>query len=153
MHCTEVLTTQVNHFASLTKWLRFRLQTKWLWFWILLLSPKLQIWSLLRARSSLTFRQTIECGVTLKLVRDMLITCSYFLLLCSLYASVWLCFRHHKFKTFLVLDLMISGFVKFVFICNKFKDKIPQSYGDSSSVLQKKTSSLTYNRRLKKLPI
>ena len=79
-----------------------------LWVRIPLLSLKLQIWSLLRARSSLTFRQTIECGVTLKLVRDMLITYSYFLLLCSLYASVWLCFRYHKFKTFLVLDLMIS---------------------------------------------
>ena len=31
---------------------------------------------LLRARSSLTFRQTIECGFTLKLVRDMIITYS-----------------------------------------------------------------------------
>ena len=35
---------------------------------------KLQIWCLLRARISLTFRQTIECGFTLKLVRDMIIT-------------------------------------------------------------------------------
>ena len=41
-----------------------------------LLSLKLQIWRLLRARSSLTFRQTIECGFTLKLVRDMIITYS-----------------------------------------------------------------------------
>ena len=43
-----------------------------------LLSLKLQIWRLLRARSiltfSLTFRQTIECMFTLKLVLDMIIT-------------------------------------------------------------------------------
>ena len=32
------------------------------------------MWHLLRARSSLTFRQTIECGFTLKLVRDMITT-------------------------------------------------------------------------------
>ena len=38
---------------------------------------KLQIWRLLRARSSLTFRQTIECRFTLKLVRDMIITYSH----------------------------------------------------------------------------
>ena len=40
---------------------------------ITLLSLKLQIWRLLRGRSSLTFRQTIECRFTLKLVRDMII--------------------------------------------------------------------------------
>ena len=50
------------------------LRTKWLWVRILLLSLKLQIWRLPRARSSLTFRQTIECRFTLKLVRDMIIT-------------------------------------------------------------------------------
>ena len=38
-----------------------------------------QIWRLLRARSSLTFRQTIECGFTLKLVRDMIIAYSEFI--------------------------------------------------------------------------
>ena len=48
----------------------------WLWVRIALLSLKLQIWCLLRARSFLTFRQTIECGFTLKLVRDMIITYS-----------------------------------------------------------------------------
>ena len=41
-----------------------------------LLSLKLQIWRLLRTRSSLTFNQTIECSFTLKLVRDMIITYS-----------------------------------------------------------------------------
>ena len=53
-----------------------RLRTKLLWIRILLLPHKLQIWCLLQARSSLIFRQTIERGLTLKLVRDMIITCS-----------------------------------------------------------------------------
>ena len=42
------------------KWLTFRLRTKWLWVRIPLQPVKLQIWRLLRTRSSLTFRQTIE---------------------------------------------------------------------------------------------
>ena len=50
-----------------------RLRTTWLWVRISLLLLKLQIWRLLRARSSLTFRQTIGCGSTLKLIRDMII--------------------------------------------------------------------------------
>ena len=62
--------------ASFAKWLSVRLRTKWLWVRILLLSLKLQIWHLLLARSSLTFRQTIEWGFTLKLKRDMIITYS-----------------------------------------------------------------------------
>ena len=43
-----------------------------------LLSLKLQIWILLRARSFLTFRQTIESRFSLKLVRDMIIVHSQF---------------------------------------------------------------------------
>ena len=43
-----------------------------------LLTLQLPIWQLLRARSSLTFRQTIECGFTLKLVGDMIITYSQY---------------------------------------------------------------------------
>ena len=39
-----------------------------------MLSLKLQIWRLLRAKCSLTIRQTIECGFTLNLVRDMINT-------------------------------------------------------------------------------
>ena len=62
--------------ASLAKWLSVRLQTKWLRVRVSLLSLKPQIWYLLRARSFLTFRQTIECGFSLKLVRDMIITYS-----------------------------------------------------------------------------
>ena len=62
--------------TSMAKWLSIRLRNKWLWIRISLLSLKLQIWHLLRARSSLTFRQTIECGLTVKPVRDMIITYS-----------------------------------------------------------------------------
>ena len=64
--------------ASLAKWLSIRLRTKWLWVRISLLSFELQMWRLLRARSSLTFRQTTECVFTLKLVRGMIITYSCF---------------------------------------------------------------------------
>ena len=53
------------------------LRTTWLWVRIPLLSLKLEIWHLLRARSSLTFWQTIECGFTLKLVCDTIITDSH----------------------------------------------------------------------------
>ena len=42
----------------------------------MLLSLELQKWRLLRARSSLIFRQTMECWFFLKLVRDMIITYS-----------------------------------------------------------------------------
>ena len=72
----------LNHLAklaSLAKWLSVCLQTKWLWVRILFLSLKLQIGRLLLAMSSLTFRQTIECGFTLKLVRDMIITYSHWI--------------------------------------------------------------------------
>ena len=53
-----------------------RLWSKWLGVRIPLLSLKLQICRLHRARSSLIFRQTMECGFTLKLVRDIIITYS-----------------------------------------------------------------------------
>ena len=62
----------LKHLAKLTmivcQW------TKWLWVQILLLSLKPQIWQLLRARCSLTFRQTIDCRFTVKLVCDKIIT-------------------------------------------------------------------------------
>ena len=47
----------LNHLASLAKWLRVCLWTKWLWVRVQLQSLKLQISCLLRARSSLTFRK------------------------------------------------------------------------------------------------
>ena len=67
----------------MAKWLRFRLRINWLRVRILLLSVKPQIWRLLRARSSLTFRLNIECGFTLKLVRDMIITYSHLRTICK----------------------------------------------------------------------
>ena len=48
---------QLNHLASLTKWLSFCLWTKWLWIQVRLHSLNFQISRLLRARSSLMFRQ------------------------------------------------------------------------------------------------
>ena len=42
---------------SLAKWLSVRLRTEWFWVWVQLQSLHLQISCLLRARSSLTFRQ------------------------------------------------------------------------------------------------
>ena len=50
------------------------LRTKWFYGRISLLSLKPQIWHLLRATSSVTFRQTTEWGFTLKLLRDRIIT-------------------------------------------------------------------------------
>ena len=41
-----------------------------MWVRISLLALKLQLWRLLRGRSSLTFMQTIECGFSLILVCD-----------------------------------------------------------------------------------
>ena len=68
-----IITYRVWIHSKTRKWLSVRLRTKWLWVWISLLSLKSQIWLLLRARSSLTFRETIESGFTLKLIRDMII--------------------------------------------------------------------------------
>ena len=56
-------------------WLNVHLRTKWLWVRVPLQSLKLQIFHLFGERSSLPFRQiTIECGFTLKHVRDMIRT-------------------------------------------------------------------------------
>ena len=52
-YCTQ----PCGHMASLAKWLRLPLQTKWLWVRILLLSLKLHISHLFQVRSSLTLRQ------------------------------------------------------------------------------------------------
>ena len=73
--------------TSLDKCLSFRLRTKWLWVRIPLLSLKLQIWHLPRARSSLTFRQAIECGSPLKL------TCTWH----DNNIQTWLNAKHLKF--------------------------------------------------------
>ena len=44
--------------------------------YVIIMPPKLQIWRLLRAKSLLTFRQTIEGRFILKLLRDMIVTYS-----------------------------------------------------------------------------
>ena len=65
-----------NHLAKLAFFKKRplgRLRTKWLWVQTPLPSLKLQILRLLQARSSLTFKQTIECRFTLKLVCDLII--------------------------------------------------------------------------------
>ena len=72
----QVLTTQLNRLVSSAKWLSVHLPTKWLWIRIPLLLLKLQIWRLLRARSSLNFGQTTYFGFTLRLVRYTITTYS-----------------------------------------------------------------------------
>ena len=52
-----VLKRTLNHLAKLAKWFSVRLRTKWFWVRVQLQSLHLQISRLLRARSSLTFRQ------------------------------------------------------------------------------------------------
>ena len=73
----QVLRRQLNHLASLAKWLSVHLWTKWFWVWFQLQSLKLEILHLLWARSSLTFRQ-LYCGFTLKRLNDMTRTYSQF---------------------------------------------------------------------------
>ena len=69
---TQELRTQLNHLASLAKWLSVRLRTKWFRVRVQLGSLPLKSLHLLRGRSSWTFRQLyIECRFTLKYVRDM----------------------------------------------------------------------------------
>ena len=82
-HVTYEFHSESTLYSLDYKWLNVRLRTKSLWVRITLLSLKLQIWHLLRARSSLTFRYTIECGFTLKLVREMIITYSQEVLFCK----------------------------------------------------------------------
>ena len=70
-------------------WLSVRLRTKWFWVRIQLQSLKLQISCLLRARSFLDIQATIECGFTLKHIRDMTRTYSYKLDFLQFYVYVF----------------------------------------------------------------
>ena len=72
----DVLTTQLNHLASLAKWLTVCSLTKWLWVRILLQSLKFRISRLPSSKEFLHIQATIECGFTLKRVRDMIRTYS-----------------------------------------------------------------------------
>ena len=56
----------------MARWWSVRLWTKWLWVGVPLLSHELKISRLFWAKSSLTFRQ-LNCGFTLKRVRNMII--------------------------------------------------------------------------------
>ena len=98
----------LNHLAklaSLTKWLSVRLRTKCLWVRIPLLSLKLQIWPLLRARSSLTFRQTIECRLTLKLVLGMIIIYSQIIS-----SNIFIMIRNFLFNTLIPFCVVVNSF-------------------------------------------
>ena len=53
----ELIKRTLNQFNHLAKWLSVRSWTTWLWIRVQLQSLKLQISRLLRARSSLTFKQ------------------------------------------------------------------------------------------------
>ena len=81
-------------FEPIATWLSVRLRTKWLWFWIPLLTRKLQIWHLLRARSCLTSREIIKYRFTLKLERDMIISYSHWKL-CFVEKSLQI-FKKHE---------------------------------------------------------
>ena len=94
----------LNHLTKLSKSLSFRLRTKWLWVWMPLLSLKPRIWRLLRARSSLTFRKTVECRFILKLVPDMIITYSK--------SGVFNFIVHFKF--FYIVTARLKSFVTFI---------------------------------------
>ena len=102
---------------NLAKWLSVHLQTKWLWVRIMLLSLKLQIWCLLQARSSLTFRRTLECRFSLEFVCDIIITYNSFsgftcsLILISLTISPLQCSRYFflsHLSSLIVLDFVLS---------------------------------------------
>ena len=82
----------------------------WLWVRIPLLSLKLQIWRLLRARSSLTFRQTIECRFTLKLVHDFIITYSLTEMALEIDVSIFKDALLYAYNLLLATD----GFLKFL---------------------------------------
>ena len=99
--------------TSLAKLMSVCLRTKWLGFLIKLLLLKLQISRLLRARSSLTFRQTIECGFTLKLVHDMIRTYSQDLFTqlrpsCITWVKISLHFIRIRFLNIGTVSLLLS---------------------------------------------
>ena len=118
-----------------------RLRTKWLWVRVQLQSLKLQIPRLFRERNSfLDIQATIECGFTLKRVRDMIRTYSVFnLYICLNHSSRY---KHNrigrrgenpthqkaaisKFRQFLYLSVFVNGETAFLvafvkYILSKF---------------------------------
>ena len=63
--------------ASLDKWLRVRLRTKWFWVQVHLQSLYLQIFAPASSKKFLDIQATIECEFTLKGVCDMTRTYSH----------------------------------------------------------------------------
>ena len=55
----------------MAKWFSVRLQTKWFWVWVQLQSLKTSDFAPALSKEFLDIQITIECGFTLKLVRDM----------------------------------------------------------------------------------
>ena len=55
----------------MAKWLSIRFQTKWFWVKFQLQSLKLQIFAPASSKEFPDIKATIECGLTLKRVRDM----------------------------------------------------------------------------------
>ena len=77
MHRADKLTTQLNHLASLSKWLSVCLRTKWLWVGFLLQSLKTSDITPVSSKGLIDIHTAIECGVTLKFIRDILIRYSH----------------------------------------------------------------------------
>ena len=104
-----------NHWAHkqtpnhLAKWLSVCLQIKWFWVWVQLQSLKLQILHLLWERTFLDIQATIECGFTLKCIRDMTRTYSQF-------HNIWI-FRVDNFnlKVFSLFFFKISTTIFIIF--------------------------------------
>ena len=80
----------------------------WLWVRIPLLSLKLKIWYLFKPRSFFTFRQTIEVRLTLKLVRDMIIT---YISICwwEFVLNCWSSFQIFLIKTIMTLKKLLKN--------------------------------------------
>ena len=70
VHHRKTLITQLNHLASLAKWLSVPLQTKWLQVRIPLLSTSDIVPG--SSKEFLEVQETIECKFTLKCVCDMI---------------------------------------------------------------------------------
>ena len=78
----------------------------------MLSSLELQIWRLFWSRSSLTFRQTIECGISLKLVRDMII----------IYSQMYRTEKYSQ-RSSIVLPVWLNGWV-FVYELSGYRFEI-----------------------------
>ena len=72
----------VIFYQTLAKWLSVRLRTKWMWFQIPLQSSNTSDIEPVSSKAFLDIQATIECGLTLKRVRDMMRTYIQYLIHC-----------------------------------------------------------------------